>query len=186
MQGQNAVAELLKTGIERTTAQRTAYAASTAPELNSDSPAPLSPQIQTRQLSSLAEACGKQGRLVPLESPKSLLRSAYRSKTFRAWLWYVLRQEFRTFLSRTRYALGSQAWEGPVCGPAFEPDGEGNWLPCQQTLARIEDTQQMSEVWKRWAVTPLDSEIFLLGWTAGARWAEHRNRTDTRNQYPAG
>ena len=113
------------------------------------------------------------------ESAIRLLVSALRNRTCQLWLLYVLRQEFRTFVSRTRYALGSQVYEGPAAGPAFEEQGTGNWLACRQTQARIRDTQRMSQVWQRWEVSPLDSEIFLLGWTAGERWASQCGRGDT-------
>lgn len=147
-----------------------------------DFSAPQAPQTRNLPLRSLAEACGKEGKSIRLESSKSLLWSALRSKKFRAWLWYVLRREFRTFLSRTRYALGSQAYDGTLCGTLFQEEGIDNWMPCRRTLARSQDMRQMPEVWQRWAVTPLDSEIFLLGWTAGERWALQGDRTDTQNQ----
>lgn len=143
-------------------------------------------QTQIPQLSSLAEVCGNVGKPIRLESPTRLLSCALRSRRCRRWLSYVLRREFHTFLSRTQYALGSQASEGPVCGPAFEEIEGGNWTPCQRTLARIQDTQQMSQVWQRWAVTALDSEIFLLGWTAGERWAAQRNNSAGTRIRPLG
>jgi hypothetical protein len=150
--------------------------------LNSDSQIPPVPQKQTPPLSSLAEVCGTAGKSIRLESSKSLLWSALRGKRFRAGLWYVLRREFHTFLSRTRYALGSQAYDGTLCGPLFQEVGTDNFLPCQRTLARSQDMQQMPEVWQRWDVTPLDSEIFLLGWTAGERWALQGDRMGSRSQ----
>lgn len=136
------------------------------------------PQTQTLSLSSLAEACGNEGKSVHLESPKLQLLRALRSRKSRAWQWCVLRREFRTFLSRIRYALGSvtDPYGGTLAGPIFQQNETGSLLPCQKTLARIVDTQQMPQVWKRWQVTPLDSELFLLGWTAGARWAEQCDR----------
>lgn len=140
------------------------------------------PQTRNLQRGSLSEICGNAGKPIRLETSTRLLFSALRSRTCRRWLLYVLRQEFRTFLSRTRYALGSQVYEGAVAGPAFEELGAGSWIACQRTQARIEDTQQIPQVWRRWEVSPLDSEIFLLGWTAGERWASQRDHKDSETR----
>lgn len=140
-------------------------------------------QMCNPPLGPLAEACGNEGKARRLESTKSVLHSTCRYPSFRAGLWYVLRREFRTFLSRTRYALGSLSEYGGLdAGPGFQQTNDGRWMPCQRTLARIQDMQQIPQVWKRWAVSPLDYGLFLLGWTAGARWAGQCECKDTQNQ----
>jgi|SRR5271154_1788410 len=100
----------------------------------------------------------------------------------RRWLLYVLRQEFRTFRTRIRYALGSQVYDFVNAGPGFEALPDGSFVTCQRTLDRIQDTQQFREVWKRWDVSPIDEELFLRGWTAGERWALQRDRSGTGSQ----
>jgi hypothetical protein len=110
-------------------------------------------QMHSLQQGSLEEICGSAGKSIQLESATRLISSAFRSQTCRRWLLYVLQREFRTFLSRMRYALGSQAYEGPVAGPAFEEAERNSWIVCQRTLARIQDTQQIPQVWQRWDVS---------------------------------
>jgi len=141
-------------------------------------------QLCNPPLGPLAEAVGNEGKQTRMETQKSVLLSVCRSRSYRAWLWYVLRREFCTFRSRIRYALLSveRPYSGTDPGPGFQETLDGNFLPCQRTLARIQDMQQLPQVWQKWVVTPLDYELFLLGWTAGARWAEQRDRKNTQSQ----
>jgi len=87
-----------------------------------------------------------------------------------------LARESRNFRHRIVATIQARLFDrGVDLGPLCHKDVHGHYLRCSDTRARSDDTLRLYKE-RPWA-TILDAEMFLAGWTSGARFRQ--NNPDT-------
>jgi hypothetical protein len=105
-------------------------------------------------------------RISTLVSLRSVIRRLLSS---REWVAELLR-EFCSFLYRSTILLRTRSVAVADLGPHAGRDASGRLVPCSRTRGRIQDVQKFRGC-RSW-VTLEHLEIYLIGWNAGAAWAD--------------
>jgi len=119
-----------------------------------------------------AESDALDGRLSSERQPVSmmqrLLRAGLRSGALRPWFCEA-GQEVYSCLCRIRLLLHLRTVPRNDLGLHFGVASSGHLVPCTRTHGRRLDTHKFLQTGCR---SPVDLEIFLAGWNAGAKWCD--------------
>ena len=125
---------------------------------------------QTNQLNtpSVDNASGNAQRGISRAGRNPKLRAAILRALSRRPLLYGWLLELRISLHRMTAISALEIYRrGLNVGPVFQKDETGNLQGCKQTLACIQDTQQLTQ---SCSCGLLDCQLFVDGWKAGAEW----------------
>jgi len=89
---------------------------------------------------------------------------------------YELLSETRSFLSRIRLLLATHGVVVVDLGPHLGQDSGGHLVECTRTRGRRQDIHKFRSKTAGYRSTQIDLQIYVAGWTAGAKWAD-----DTRH-----
>jgi hypothetical protein len=99
-----------------------------------------------------------------------ILRALSRRPLLYGWL-----LELRISLHRITAISELEIYRRGLCaGPVFQKDETGNLQGCKQTLACIQDTQQLARSCSHGL---LDCQLFVDGWKKGAEWGLSNSRS---------
>jgi hypothetical protein len=107
----------------------------------------------------------------------AILRALSRYPLLYGWLC-----ELRTCLRRIVSISELEIYRnGLPSGPAFQIDETGNLRLCKQTLACIQDSQQLTQD-HQGRLSLLDVRLFVEGWNRGAEWGLSNARSQNSAQ----
>jgi hypothetical protein len=98
----------------------------------------------------------------------SIRRQLFREVLGMIQRWYTLQSTFRSFCGHIQ-TIRAIEYQSVDLGPAVQHSPDGRFLPCSRTVAHSDGIRCLTTKYP-WADL-VDSQVFLFGFDAGARWA---------------